>query len=391
MSHRRKLDGCRDFRRALTIEELRGIARRRLPNFAFEFMEGGAEDERTLDWNRRVFESIRLLPSTLVDTRGRSIATKLLGAHAAAPLVVAPTGINGIYARDADLALAHAAAAAKVPFCLSTVSNTRLETIAAEAGGRLWMQLYVMKNRDIAKDIIARADAAGYEALMLTTDANVFGHREWDKRNYRAPGELSWRNLVDVALHPRWALEVMLPDGLPSFANIVDYMPAEAQSAKGGVAFIPQQFAPDVTWDEVAWIRRQWPRKLMIKGILSAADARRAADAGCEAIVLSNHGGRQLESCVSPIDVLPEVVAAVGDRLEVYVDSGFRRGSDIIKAIALGARAVMVGRATLYGLAAAGQAGVQQALQILASETDRTLGQLGCNGLDELGPERLRR
>ncbi|HEY5762889.1 MAG TPA: alpha-hydroxy acid oxidase, partial [Rhodocyclaceae bacterium] len=344
-----------------------------------------------LDWNRRVFEAIRLLPATLVDTRGRGIATTLLGQPAAAPLAIAPTGINGIYARDADLALARAAAAAKIPFCLSTVSNARLETIAAEAGGRLWMQLYVMKNRDIARDIIGRAEAAGYEALMLTTDANVFGHREWDKRNYRAPGELSWKNLLDVALHPRWALEVMAPDGLPPFENIVDHMPAEAQSAKGGVAFIPQQFAPDVTWDEFAWIRRQWPRKLMIKGILSAADARRAADAGCEAIVLSNHGGRQLESCVSPIDMLPDVVAAVGDRLEVYVDSGFRRGNEIIKAIALGAKAVMVGRATLYGLAAGGQAGVQQALQILASETDRTLGQLGCNALDELGPEHLRR
>jgi (S)-mandelate dehydrogenase len=385
------LHGCRDFRRALCIEDLRGIARRRLPNFAFEFMEGGAEDEKTLAWNRQAFESYRLLPATLVDTRGRSIAATLLGQAAAAPLVVAPTGINGIYARDADLALARAAAAAKIPFCLSTVSNQRLEMVAAEAGGRLWLQLYVMKNRDIARDLIARAEAAGCEALMLTSDANVFGHREWDKRNYRAPGELSWRNLLDVALHPRWIRDVLLPDGLPRFENIARYMPPEARSARGGVAFIPQQFAPDLSWNELAWIRRQWPRKLILKGVLSAADARRAADAGCEAIVLSNHGGRQLDSCVSPMDQLPEVVAAVGGRSEIYVDSGFRRGSEIVKAIALGARAVLVGRATLYGLAAGGQQGVQQALQILASETDRTLGQLGCNGLDELGPAQLRR
>lgn len=389
MSTLRRKTSCRRLEAALTIEDLRQLARRRLPNFAFEFMEGGAEDEKTLAWNRRVFDRFKLLPSTLIDTRGRSVNTELLGTPSAAPLVVAPTGINGIYAKDADLALARAAAAAKLPFCLSTLSNIRLERIAAEAGGRLWLQLYVMKNRAIAADLMRRADAAGYEALMVTTDANVFGHREWDKRNYRRPGELSWRNLLDVACHPRWIAEVLWPDGLPSFENVADHFPPEARGAKGGVAFVPQQFAPDITWEEIASIRRAWPRQLMIKGILTVADARRAADAGCDAIVLSNHGGRQLESCVSPIDVLPEIVSALGDRLEIYVDSGFRRGSEVIKALALGAKAVLTGRATLYGLAAGGEAGVQQALQILTSEIDRTLGQLGCDNLGQLGPHLL--
>jgi (S)-mandelate dehydrogenase len=259
----------------------------------------------------------------------------------------------------------------------------RLEEVAASAGGRLWMQLYVMKERELAQSIVSRAEKAGYEALVFTTDANVFGYREWDRRNYRKPGKLTLRNMLDTVKHPRWMLNI-LRHGVPWFDNIVDYMPPEAKSASGGVAFFPELFAPDISWDDVAWLREVWPRKLLIKGVLSVADAQRAADSGCDGVILSNHGGRQLDACVAPVEVLPGIVRSVGDRLTVIVDSGFRRGGDVVKAVALGADAVMIGRATLYGLAAGGEAGVDHALQVLMSEIDRTLGQLGCRTLADV-------
>jgi (S)-mandelate dehydrogenase len=293
--------------------------------------------------------------------------------------------------RRGDVALARAAAASGIPFTLSTMSNVRLEEVVTDTGGRLWLQLYVMKDREIARDIIGRADRAGYEALVFTTDANVFGYREWDRHNYRGPGQLSLRNLLDVARHPRWVFDVMVPHGIPQFENIAGFVPPEARSARVGVAFVPRLFAPDLSWDDVAWLRRTWTRKLILKGVLNVADARRAADLGCDGIVITNHGGRQLDGCVSPIDVLPEIAQAVGDRLAVIADSGFRRGTDVLKAIALGARAVMIARPTLYGLAAGGEAGVRHALSLLTSEIDRALGQLGCRSLAEVGPHLLAR
>lgn len=384
----RKIYGGRNFRRALNIEELRQVARRVVPNFALEYVEAGAEDERALRRNRAALEAIRFIPNTLVDTSARHQRVALFGNEIASPLIIAPTGLNGVLRYRGDVALARAAATVGIPFTLSTVSNVRLEDVAEDAGGRLWMQLYVMKDRAVARDIVARAERAGYEALVFTTDANVFGYREWDRRNYRAPGKLNLRNIIDIALHPHWALDV-LSHGVPWFDNIVDFMPPEAKSASGGVAFFPKLFAPDLSWDDVEWLRQAWPRKLLIKGVLGVADAKRAAEAGCDGIILTNHGGRQLDSCVAPIEVLPEIVSAVGDQLTVIVDSGFRRGGDVVKAIALGAHAVMIGRATLYGLAAGGEAGVSHALQILSSEIDRTLGQLGCRSLAEVRADML--
>lgn len=380
-----------DFRRALCIDELREMARRRLPNFAFEYMDGGAEQEATLQHNRAVFDKWRFVPNTLVDTGARDQGVQLLGAESRAPFVLAPTGLNGVMHHRGDMALARVAAAAGIPFTHTTVANLRLEEVAENVDGRLWMQLYVMKDRAIARDIIRRAEQAGYEALVFTTDANVFGHREWDKRNYRAPGKLNLRNLLDVLRHPRWAANVMWPHGIPPFGNIADYIPPEARSGTGGVAFVPKLFAPNLSWEDVKWIRDAWPRKLLIKGVLSTADARRAAELGCDGIILSNHGGRQLDSCVSPMDVLPDIADAVGNRLAVIVDSGFRRGSEVVKALALGAHAVMLGRATLYGLAAGGEAGAAHALGLLSAEVDRVLGQLGCRSLEELGPHLLRK
>ncbi|MEJ2390882.1 MAG: alpha-hydroxy acid oxidase [Gammaproteobacteria bacterium] len=384
----RRLYTGSSFQRAFSIDELRGIARRAVPNFAFEYVEGGAEDERALHWNRSALDAIRLVPNMLVDTSARHQRITLFGKESNSPLVIGPTGLNGMLRHRADLMLARAAAAAGIPFTLSTVSNMRLEDVAKGAGGRLWMQLYVLKDRAAARDILARADRAGYEALVFTADANVFGYREWDRRNYRAPGKLTLRNMLEVGMHPRWMLDV-LSHGIPWFDNIVDFMPPELRSARTGVAHFHELFTPDISWDDVAWIRETWPHKLLIKGILSVDDARQAADAGCDGIILSNHGGRQLDVCVAPIEQLAEIVAAVGERMAVIVDSGFRRGGDVVKAMALGASAVMIGRATLYGLAAGGEAGVSHALQILMSEIDRTLGQLGCQSLADVHPGML--
>jgi (S)-mandelate dehydrogenase len=389
MSLDRKLYSGSDFRRAITIEDLRAMARRRVPNFAFEYVEGGAEDEITLAWNRAALASRRFIPTTLIDTKARQQRTTLFGREMKSPLIIAPMGLNGMLRHRGDVALARAADAAGIPFTLSTVSNVRLEEVATEANGRLWMQLYVFKDRKIAEDIVTRAERAGYEALVFTTDANVFGLREWDRRNYRAPAKLTLRNLIDTACHPRWNWDVMVPNGAPQFANISDYLEREQRTARAGVAAIPRLFAPDITWDDVAWLRKMWPRKLIIKGILNAGDAQQAAELGCDGVVVTNHGGRQLDGCVSPIEVLPDIVKAVGDRLAVIVDSGFRRGTDVVKAIALGAHAVMIGRAALYGLAAGGEAGASHAISILTSEIDRVLGQLGCRSLAELSPRIL--
>ena len=386
MTLKRRLYSGNDFRRAFSIEELQGVARRRVPNFAFEYVEGGAEDESTLKWNRSVFETIRFAPTTLVDTSARHQRISLFGRELSSPLIVAPTGLNGMLCHRGDVALARAAAATGIPFALSTVSNARIEEVAADAGGRLWMQLYVLKDRHITRDIVSRAQQSGYEALVFTTDANVFGNREWDRRNFRGPAQLTLRNLVDVVQHPRWVFDVVVPHGLPRFENIIDFIPPEARSARAGVHVIPRLFAPDISWDDVAWLREIWPHKLIIKGVLSVAEAQRAAELGCDGIVISNHGGRQLDGSVSPMDVLPAIAQAVGERLAVIVDSGFRRGTDVVKAMALGAHAVMLGRAALYGLAAGGEAGAQHALSILTTELDRVLGQLGCRSLSEVGP-----
>ena len=381
----------RNIEEALNIADLREIARRRVPGFVFEYVEGGAEDEVTLRGNREALESLRFVPQTLVDTADRHHRATVCGRESAAPLLVAPTGGNGMLHPQGDLCLARAAARLGVPFCLSTVSSMRLEDIATRAGGRLWMQLYVMQNRAIAEDLMRRADAAGYEALVFTTDANVFGNREWDRRNYRAPGKPNLRALLDTLRHPRWLYQIVYRNGIPRLRNLESFLPPAAATAVGGSTILPQMFRATITWDDIAWIRDFWPRKLLIKGVLSVSDAQRAADLGCDGIFLSNHGGRQLDSCVAPIEVLPEVAAAVGSRMSIIVDSGFRRGTDIVKALALGAHAVGIGRPTLYGLIAAGEPGVDRAMQILSSETDRVLGQLGCRSVADLGPQLLHR
>ena len=376
--------------RALNVADLRELARRRIPRFVFEYVDGGAEDEVTLRGNRAAFERLRLLPETLIDTAARHSRTQILGQAAQAPLVIAPTGFNGMVYADGDLVLARVAARWGIPFTLSTVSTVRLEEVAQRAGGRLWMQLYVMKDRAIARDVMQRAMACGYEALVFTSDANVFGNREWDQRSYRSPGKPTFSTVLDTLRHPRWFANVLLRNGMPRFRNLESFLPPAAVGALGGSTIIPQLFDATLSWDDVAWIRQAWRGNLLIKGVLTAADAERAASLGCDGIVVTNHGGRQLDSCVAPIDVLPEIVAAAGGRLAVLLDSGVRRGTDLAKALALGAQAVMIGRPTLYGLAAGGEAGVERALSILTTEFDRVLGQLGCNAVADLKPKHVR-
>jgi (S)-mandelate dehydrogenase len=391
MAWRRRIFRGSDLSRALNIADLRERAHRRVPGFVFEYVEGGAEDEATLRRNRAALDALRFIPHTLVDTSGRHQRTTLFGRESPSPLIIAPTGGNGVLYPRGDFVLARIAARAGIPFCLSTVSTARLEDIAKEVGGRLWMQLYVMHERRAAAEIVARADAAGYEALVLTSDAQVFGHREWDRRNYRAPGKPTLRNVLGLARHPRWVYEVLLRRGVPRFENIAPYLPPGEARAVGGSTIIPTLFTPTITWNEITWLRGLWKRKLLLKGVLSRADAERAAALGCDGIILTNHGGRQLDHCVAPIEMLPEIAATVGDRMTIIIDSGFRRGTDVVKALALGADAVMIGRPTLYGLAAGGERGAWRALEILTSEIDRTLGLLGCCSPAELGPHMVLR
>ena len=379
--------GC--LTQALNIADLRELARRRVPHFAFEYVEGGAEDEATLALNRSAFRDWRLVPRTLIDTCARHLRSALFGQTLSAPLVLGPTGFNGILHADGDVALARAAARHGIPFTLSTFSTTRLEDVARRAGGHLWLQLYVLKDRAIARELIGRAAAAGCEALVFTTDANVFGSREWDQRSYRAPGKPTLRTFLDIARHPRW-LARHAACGLPRFRNLEGFLTPAASSALGGSTLIPRLVDASISWTDLEWMRALWRGKLLVKGVLNVGDAERAVALGCDGLVLSNHGGRQLDYCVAALEVLPEIAAAVGARTTLIVDGGFRRGTDIVKALALGAEAEMLGRATLYGLAAGGEAGANRALDILVSELYRVLGELGCNSVAELDPGFLR-
>jgi (S)-mandelate dehydrogenase len=387
---KRRPYGGGDFRRALNIEELRLVARRRLPNFSCEYVEGGAEDEVTLRRNREVFERIAWLPRTLAGVGEPDLSTTLFGEPCRLPLVIAPTGFNGLLWPQGDRALALAARAAGIPFTLSTVSNYPLAALAAEAPGTTWFQLYPMKNGRAIDRLLERALESGCRTLVVTTDVPIFGAREWDQRNYRAPMKLNLASVLDVLAHPGWLRRVMIPHGAPRFENVLEFLPPGSQSALAGARFMGTQINGRLAWDDMERLRARWPHRLVLKGILCVEDAERSVEIGADGIVLSNHGGRQLDSSVAAIELLPAVAAAVGARLTVLVDGGFRRGGDVLKALALGAHGVMVGRPVLYGLAAGGQAGVEHALGLLRAEMERVMMLLGCRGLGELGPHLIR-
>lgn len=373
-----------DYRKALNIDDLERIARRRLPNFVFEYLYGGADDERTLHHNRAVFDDYLFEPRTLTRVGPRDLTTSLLGCHSAMPLVIGPTGFNGMLTRNGDTKLAKAAVEHGIPFVLSNVSTTPLEDIAAIEGLSPWMQIYFYRDRDYVRKLVERCRAAEYEAIVVTTDSAIYGNREWDLRNFRKPMQPTLRNLLHLLSRPRWIADVLIPDGVPTFKNLGDLLPPDKQTVQGASAVIGQQLDPSLNWEDIAWLRDAWPGKLIIKGIISPAEAEKAAEMGVDGVVLSNHGGRQLDHALSPLDVLPETRRRVGQRCQLFIDSGFRRGTEVVKALALGADAVWLGRATLYGLAAGGQTGAEHALELLREEIDRTLGLLGCNHLDEL-------
>lgn len=376
---------------ALNIEDLRRCAQRRLPRVAYEFLELGAEDGVSMAVNRSVFESIAFKPRTLVDVSARHQKTMLFGRIFSAPFGIAPTGAAGLYCHDADIALARAAEAAGIPFVLSTASFVALERVAEAAGGTKWFQLYMSKDREAARTLVSRARDAGYEALVVTTDCPVGANREYNKRNgFEMPFRLNLRNALDGALHPHWLINVflrtLLTSGVPRFRN-VDTNVGDRVVSKNFSEFRARREALD--WSDFAWLREFWSRKLLVKGILTPADALLAARYGADGIFISNHGGRQLDGAVSPVEVLPEIVAVAGSRLAILVDGGFRRGSDIVKALALGTDMVFVGRAPLYGATAGGEAGIRRALDILATEVDRVMAWIGCPDIESLTPEYL--
>jgi (S)-mandelate dehydrogenase len=382
----------RDLKRAVTIEDLRRMAHRRLPRSSCEYLEGGAEDEVSLKRNRDVFERIVWIPRTLVGVAMPDTAVSIFGRRANLPVVIAPTGFNGLLWPRGDVALARAAATAGVPFTLSTVSNCAIETLAREAPGDNWFQLYPVKDQRALDRLVDRARDAGYGTLVVTTDVPELGAREWDQRNYRAPMKLGVPALLDMLAHPAWVWRVLLPGGVPRFENLVEFLPAgaERQSALLGARYLTTQMNPLFSWQDVARLRERWRGRLVLKGILSAEDARRAVELGADGIVLSNHGGRQLDSTISGVELLPAVAAELRDRTTLLVDGGFRRGSDILKAVALGAHAVMIGRATLYGLAAGGEAGVAHALTLLRAEMQRSMTLLGCRNMAEVNRQLVR-
>lgn len=387
---RRRRYGGKDFRKAITIEDLRLVARRWLPNFSFEYVEGGAEDEVTLRRNRDVFERIAWLPRALVGAGPADLGTQLFGRPVSMPLVVAPTGFNGLLWRQGDIALAKAAVAAGIPFTLSTASNCSVGRLAASVKGDLWYQLYAYKDESVVDRLIDRVREAGVDVLVITADAPVLGKREWDQRNYRQPMKLSLPSMLDVLLHPRWVAQIMFPNGAPTFENLAEFLPPGQYSALIGAKYSFSQINSRLSWRDVERIRARWPGRLVVKGLLCVEDARRAIESGADGIVLSNHGGRQLDGAVSGVELLPAVKAEVGGRLTVMVDGGFRRGTDVLKAVALGADAVMVGRPVLYGLAAGGEDGARHALALLRAEMDLAMLLLGCAGIADLGRHLIR-
>jgi len=371
--------------------DLREAARRRLPKGLFEFMDRGNDDEIAMRDNRSAMESIKLKPRVLNDVSLRHQEITLFGKTQQMPVIVAPTGSAGLAWYEGEIAIARAAKAHGVPFTLALGSMTKLERVAQEAGGNLWFQFYMWPDRKQSHRVIARAKDAGFEALVFTVDTPVAPGREYNLRNgMTIPFNFTTRNTLDVLAHPRWLagvwLRYMMTTGTPRYQNF----PQETQTK---ITALPMgrssNFCPNITWDDVRELRRLWPHKLIVKGIQHPADAVLAADCGADAVVISNHGGRVLDAAPAPILTLPQVVDAVGKRITVIVDSGFRRGADVIKALALGANAVMLGRAPLHGVAAAGEAGAMRALRIYRDEIDRVLALVGCTTLDQLTREHV--
>lgn len=369
----------------VNIEDLRLRAQRRLPKAVFDYLDGGAEAELTLAENCRVFRDLTFRPRGAVATVDCNLKTSVLGHEIAFPAILAPVGYSRLMHAGGEVAAARAAGAAGTAYILSTISGHKMENVKAASQGPVWYQLYLVGGREAAEGAIARARRAGFSALVITIDTPVAGMRERDPRN--GMKELLGSSLVakiphilNILAHPRWLTSFLLDGGTPRLENIL--LPGKVSMQLTDVTSALSKAV--VTWEDLCWIRESWSGPIIVKGLLTGDDARRAIDEGAVAVVVSNHGGRQLDSVSSSLRALPEVVEAVNGQVEVLMDGGIRRGSDIIKAICIGARAVLVGRAYAYGLAAAGEAGVSRALEILRSDVERTLRLLGCPSIKEL-------
>jgi L-lactate dehydrogenase (cytochrome) len=370
--------------RANTIDDLRRIARRRAPRAVFDYVDGGAEQEISLRRARASFEAVEFNPHVLRDVSAVDLTTTLLGGHAALPLVLAPTGFTRLMHHEGEIAVARAAARADIPYALATMGTTSIEDVRSCAPtARQWFQLYLWRDRKASTQLVERAIEAGYEALILTVDTQVGGARLRDVRNgFTVPPTLTPRSVASISLRPAWWLNLLTTDPL-SFASLT--------SSDGTVEqLIGRMFDPTLNPGDLSWLRELWPGKLVVKGIQNIDDARLVVDRGADAIVVSNHGGRQLDRAPVPLELLPRVVDAVGDRCEVLVDTGITSGADIIAARAFGASAAMVGRAYLYGLMAAGERGVDHALKILRTEATRTMQLLGVTKVNSLTRKAVR-
>ena len=370
------------------IDDLRQLARRRVPRAFFEYAESGSYNEETLRANRTDLEAIKLRQRILVDVSSRSLDTTIIGQKIAAPFVLAPIGLCGMQHGDGEILSARAANAAGIPFTLSTMSICSVEDVAEATGKPFWFQLYVIHDRGFSKDLLERAKKAKCNVLVLTVDLQVLGQRHRDIKNgLTVPPEIRLKNIIDVATKPAWAWSI-LNGRRKTFGNLAGHVEGMG-NVNSLAAWIEHQFDPALSWKDVEWIKNIWPDKLVLKGILDAEDARTAVKIGADAIVVSNHGGRQLDGAPSSISALPKIADAVGSDVELMFDGGIRTGADALRALALGARACMIGRAYIYGLGAGGQAGVAKAIDILEKELSVAMALTGVNSIKEIGPHVL--
>ncbi len=370
--------------RTASVEDLRRIARRRLPGGVFDYIDGAAEDERTLAANQAAFASVTFRPRVLRGVSSVNTASALLGRPLDYPLVLAPTGFTRIADPQGELAVARAAERAGLPYTLSTLSTRSIEEVRAVSNGRLWFQVYAWRDRGLVKEMIDRAAAAGYEALLLTVDTAVLGRRERDvRRGFCLPPAIGLGTIIDGARHPAWTLAFARSEPI-RFANVAGRDVGDGASPVTLADYVNAQFDPGLSWTDVDWLRSVWSGPVVLKGVQTTEDALLAAQAGLNAIVLSNHGGRQLDGAPATLSLVAPVAAAVGDRIEIICDGGIRRGSDIVKALAAGATATMAGRAYLYGLGAAGEAGVSQVLEWLRADMVRVMSLLGASDIQAL-------
>jgi L-lactate dehydrogenase (cytochrome) len=368
------------------IEDLRQRARRKIPKMFFDYAEAGSYAQETLRANRADLERIKLRQRVLVDVSHRDLGTTIIGEKVPLPLGLGPVALTGMQHRDGEIAACRAAQAAGIPFTLSTMSICSIEDVAEEVDKPFWFQLYVMKDRGFVRSLIERAAAAKCSALVLTIDLQVLGQRHCDVRNgLSVPPEIRIRNLLDIATKPAWAIG-MLRGKRKTFGNLAGHA-AGSTDVSSLASWISNQFDPALSWKDVEWVKSLWPGKLIIKGLLDVEDAKLAAKTGASAIVVSNHGGRQLDGAPSSISALPKIADAVGGEIEVMFDGGIRSGQDLMRALALGARSCLIGRAYIFGLAAGGQAGVAQAIEFIRKELDVTMALCGVNSINEIGPQ----